>query len=403
MMVANIHAWLESRRLGKEQSREEIGGFVRGVVSGEVSRQQAADWLALVMAGGMSAKETQYLTVAMMESGSKMEWDSALGPFWDKHSTGGVGDKVSLVLAPLWACLGIRVPMISGRGLGITGGTLDKLESIKGFSTALDEKQRIHCIREVGCFIQGQTLDIAPADRILYALRNETGTIASVPLITASILSKKLVEGIDRLVLDVKFGSGAFMKTKPEAYELAQSLESVGQLAGVETIVHLTDMSQPLGMAVGNALEVEEAIQCLHGDGPSDLEDLVVELSHFGESARRALRDDSALQKWQAMVTAQGGNPDAPLRGEGCATAVIEATHSGVVTQCDAEGLGRAAFTLGAGRATAEDEVHFGVGLKVHAKEGSQVEVGDPLVTLLHVEKGLASAREMIHASIQVN
>lgn len=402
-MAAKIHAWLESRRLGKEQSREDIEGFVTGVVSGEISRQQAADWLGIVMAKGMSEMETQHLTVAMMESGSKMEWAAELGPFWDKHSTGGVGDKVSLVLAPLWACLGIRVPMISGRGLGITGGTLDKLESMVGFSTTLDEAQRHHCIREVGCFIQGQTSDIAPADRILYALRNETGTIASIPLITASILSKKLVEGLDCLVLDVKYGSGAFMKTKHEAAKLAQSLESVGRLAGVEIMVHLTDMSEPLGMAVGNALEVEEAVQCLKGQGPADLENLVVELSHSGESARRALKDGSAYQKWQDMVKAQGGDPDTPLRGGGCFTEVLEVAHAGVVTRCDAEGLGKAAFALGAGRAKEEDGLHFGVGLQVHAKLGKQVNAGDPMVTLLHADKGLSLAKEFARSSIEVN
>lgn len=382
-----IQDWLQARRAGEEQTEEELRAFVTAVVDESITRAQAAAWLAFVFCRGMQPAETVAFTKAMTESGETLSWPGIAGPFIDKHSTGGVGDKVSLVLAPLWAELGLRVPMLSGRGLGLTGGTLDKLEAIPGYDTRLQPARLHDVLAEVGCFINGQTEQIAPADRILYSLRDEICTVESIPLITASILSKKLVEGIDRLVLDVKWGSGAFMKTREDAQALADSLVTVGNGAGVETCAHLTDMTQPLGLKVGNALEVEEAEACLRGEGPKDLTELCVLLSGEGDRAREILASGAALPRWHAMVRAHGGDPDAELKGGGCEEAVVTAQGSGVVTACDAGELGWAAHRLGAGRTHADEDVHFGVGLILHAKRGDAVEAGQPLVTIRH-EKG---------------
>jgi len=397
-----IDLWLAERREGTPQGEQAIRGFVSGVVDGSITDAQRGAWLAFVMVNGMTAEETVFLTTAMTESGNRLSWDGLSGPFVDKHSTGGVGDKVSLVLAPLWAYLGKRVPMLSGRGLGITGGTLDKLEAIPGYRTDLELPQLRAALDEVGCFINGQTPDLAPADRILYATRNETQTVPSVPLITASILSKKLVEGIDRLVLDVKFGSGAFMQTRADAQILANSLQEVGNAAGVVTEAVLTPMSQPLGVAVGNAIEVEEAIATLQGKGPEDLVELVVALSGEGEAARKALADGSAYSTWLQMVRAHDGDPQAVLHGGAVAEEVYVAPHAGIIQRCDAGELGRAAFVLGAGRRRAQDPVHFGVGLKVACKVGDRVEQGQPLCRILHADKGLDEARRLVEQSYQI-
>jgi len=397
-----IDIWLEQRRDGVEQGATEIRGFVDAVLAGSVSPAQIGAWLAFVMTRGMTPAETVLLTQAMTQSGTTLSWPGIEGPFIDKHSTGGVGDKVSLVLAPLWASLGKRVPMLSGRGLGITGGTLDKLEAIPGYCTDLAQPQLHKILAEVGCFITGQTPDIAPVDRILYATRNETGTVPSIPLITASILSKKLVAGLDRLILDVKVGSGAFMKTTTAAQALADSLVEVGNGAGCETSAILTDMSQPLGIAVGNALEVEEAIATLSGAGPPDLVNLVVQLSGLGEVARAQLQSGAALPVWHQMVCAHGGDPEAALRGSGCAQIAILAPASGRIVTCDAEGIGRAAFRLGAGRQRAADPVHHGVGLRVLAKVGHEVVAGQVLAEVFHCGNGLDEARDLVERSFQI-
>ena len=397
-----IDIWLAERRDKTPQTEEAIRGFVAGVVDGSITDAQRGAWLAFVMLNGMTAEETVYLTTAMTESGNCLSWDGLNGPFVDKHSTGGVGDKVSLILAPLWAHLGKKVPMLSGRGLGITGGTLDKLEAIPGYRTDLELPQLRAALEQVGCFINGQTPDLAPADRILYATRNETQTVPSIPLITASILSKKLVEGIDRLVLDVKFGSGAFMQTRADAEALAKSLSEVGNAAGVQTQAVLTPMSEPLGCAVGNAVEVEESIATLQGNGPEDLVELVVALSGEGETARAALAAGDAFPVWQNMVRAHGGDPEAPLHGSPVQEIILTAPHSGAVQQCDAGGIGRAAFVLGAGRRRAQDPVHFGVGLRLEAKVGDVVEEGQPLCKILHVEKGLDEARRLVEQSYRI-
>lgn len=397
-----IDLWLQQRRDGIPQDESAIRGFIDGVLDGSVTDAQRGAWLAFVMLKGMSAEETVFLTRAMTESGRCLTWDGLEGPFVDKHSTGGVGDKVSLILAPLWAHLGKKVPMLSGRGLGITGGTLDKLEAIPGYRTDLQVAELHEALAAVGCFINGQTPDIAPADRILYATRNETQTVPSIALITASILSKKLVEGIDRLVLDVKFGSGAFMQTRAEAEALATSLVDVGNGAGVSTSACLTPMSEPLGLMVGNALEVEESIATLQGDGPQDLVDLVVQLSGEGEKAREVLASGAAYPKWLEMVRAHGGDPEATLKGGAVEEQVITAKASGVVQSADAGLLGQAAFGLGAGRRRAEDPVHFGVGLKLHAKVGDRVETGDPLITLVHAGQGLDAALGLVEQAYRM-
>jgi len=386
---------LARKRDAEELSDEEIEGFVEGVVAGSITRAQAAAFLAFVFLRGMSDRETVALTRAMTHSGDLLSWPEQGGPIVDKHSTGGVGDKVSLVLAPLWAELGGRVPMISGRGLGHTGGTLDKLEAIPGFRTNLETHELQRALGEVGCFISGQTGSLAPADRILYALRNETSTVPSIPLITASILSKKLAEGLDELVLDVKFGSGAFMETRPAAQELADSLVRVGQGAGVRTRAVLSDMSQPLGLAVGNALEVAEAVDCLRGGGPPELSRLVCDL--IGDPrAADVLASGAAWPRWCAMVRAQGGDPEAPLRGAGCEIHEVRAWQGGRVTRCDAYAIGRAAFVLGAGRGKATDPVHHGVGLELGAKVGDEVATGDLLARVHHAGQGLDAALALV-------
>lgn len=397
-----IQRWLEERREGVEQSDEAIQSFVEGVVSGEVTRAQTAAWLAFVFHKGMTDRETVAFTRAMTHSGDILSWGGLDGPFVDKHSTGGVGDKVSLVLAPVWVAMGYRVPMISGRGLGITGGTLDKLESIEGYRTDLNPAELREVLEGVGCFISGQTGELAPADRILYALRNETGTVPSIPLITGSILSKKLAEGLDRLVLDVKCGSGAFMKTRAEAEALADSLVRVGTLAGVEIEAHISDMFQPLGCAVGNSLEVQESIDCLQGRGPAALRDLVCDLAGDPKAAAEVLDNGTAYGVFRAMVEAQGGNLDAPLKGGECKRWVLESKQSGVVGRCDALGIGEASFLLGAGRARASDPVHHGVGILVHCHVGETVEVGQPLATLIHADQGLEQARVCLENSFTV-
>ena len=399
----NIQKLLEDKRNGCEHSEREIEDFIDGVVDGSVTRAQAAAWLAFVCCNGMKDGETVALTRAMTESGTKLSWPGISGPFVDKHSTGGVGDKISLVLAPVWVAMGFKVPMISGRGLGITGGTLDKLEAIPGYRTDLDDAALRGILADVGCFISGQTGTLCPADRILYGLRDETSTVPSVPLITASILSKKLAEGLDRLVLDVKAGSGAFMNTRTKARKLADSLVRVGRGAGLDTSAHITDMSQPLGSAVGNALEVKEAIACLQGEGPKAVVDLVCTLSGDEPKAREVLSSGAAYPVFERMVHAQGGDLSQPLRGSGCAKEEVRAGRSGTVERCDALGVGEAAFVLGAGRVKASDPVHHGVGLEVHVHRGDRVEEGQPLVTLHHADgHALERALTVVRSAIEI-
>lgn len=402
-MALAIETVLERKREGGTLSADEIRWLVAGIVDGSVTRPQAAAFLAFVFLRGMSDEETVALTLAMRDSGEVLAWEPG-ATVVDKHSTGGVGDKVSLVLAPLWAELGYRVPMISGRGLGHTGGTLDKLESIPGYRTDLQTEQLRAVLSGVGCFINGQTAQLAPADRILYALRNETSTVPSIPLITASILSKKLSEGLDELVLDVKWGSGAFMKTEESARALAESLQRVGEGAGVRTRAHLTDMNLPLGRTIGNALEVQEAVACLRGEGPEDLASLTCALiarDPAEEARARALLDSGgAYERWCRMVRAHGGDPDAPLLGAGCRELRVHAVQDGPVARMDAYDLGRAAFVLGAGRRSADEAVHPGVGLELLVDPGEVVSAGQPLVRVLHVDRGLEPALALVRRGL---
>ena len=378
---------ISRKRDGETLSADEIRHLIDGYVDGSVPDYQMSAFAMAVYFKGMDAVETAALTRSMLESGDVFQHPAG-SPVVDKHSTGGIGDKVSLPLAPLLACTGVRVPMVSGRGLGITGGTLDKLESIPGFRTglSLDEAQRQ--LGEIGVCMMGQTERFCPADRKLYALRDVTGTVASIPLITASIMSKKLAESLDRLVLDVKFGSGAFMKTEKDARRLADAMIAVGMEMGVEVTAILNPMSEPLGRAVGNALEVIESVECLQGGGPDDLRKLVLDLAEAVAPVSRGeleaiLDDGRALSKFDEMVAAQGGHP-ADLRRlseihRADLVMEIPAPDTGTVSRLDAGLIGQAALQLGAGRSRAEDGVDFAVGFDRLLKIGEPVRQGDPV------------------------
>ncbi len=358
----------------------------------------------------MSPNETQSLTTAMRESGRTLRYPADSPPKVDKHSTGGIGDKVSLVLAPLLACDEVWVPMISGRGLGITGGTLDKLESIPGFNVHLGEERALRQLERIGLFMIGQTDDICPADKKLYALRDVTGTVPSQPLIVASIMSKKLAENLDRLVLDVKFGSGAFMKTRAEAAQLAEAMTKVGEEMAVRISSLLSPMEEPLGRTVGNALEVGEAVETLQGEGPEDLVQITLDLAEKVAFASRPqlerwLREGSAWEKFRALVEAQGGDAVALEKIAALQAAPIIhpvfSPRAGVVRRMDAETLGRAALFLGAGRARAEDAIDFGVGLSEIKKVGEAVGAQEPLL-FIHAreEGGLRSVLPLVEQAI---
>lgn len=379
------------KRDGFALTPDEITAFINGYVHGEVPDYQMSAMSMAIYFRGMTPVETATLTQAMLASGSRLMWPHGL-PKVDKHSTGGVGDKVSLILAPLLACCGVQVPMISGRGLGATGGTLDKLESIPGFRTDLTEAEIAHVLNSVGCVITGQTANLVPADKWLYALRDVTATVASIPLITASIMSKKLAEGLDALVLDVKFGSGAFMKTAAQARELAQSLAAVGTQSGLRTVALLTDMNQPLGRMCGNAVEVNETVQALQGNGPSDLMELTLALGaellvltraanntpEATQQLQRCIDNGTGYEKFGEMVRIQGGDLDAP-RSVAPATEVV-AQSAGYITRMDCEALGQAIVIMGGGRWQVTDRVDFSVGLEMLVRIGDRVAAGQPLV-----------------------
>lgn len=404
-MGFTIHPFLEAKREGRAHDPAAILAFVRALVAGEVSRCQAAAWLAFAYLRGLDAGEKVALTRAMVDTGDRLRWDGLAGPFVDKHSTGGVGDKVSLVLAPLLAELGRRVPMISGRGLGHTGGTLDKLEAVPGYRTDLQAARLREILADVGCFVNGQTGEVAPADRLLYALRNETCTVPSIALITASILSKKVAEGIDGLTLDVKVGAGAFMKDLPAARALAESLVEVGEGCGVRTRALLTDMSQPLGLAVGNALEVQESVATLKGGGPQDLFDLTVALAGDPRAAE-VLRSGRVYARFQRMVAAHGGDPSTLERpavlAAGARVIEVRADRSGAVLALDALDIAHAAFALGAGRERAEQPIHPGVGVLLHRKRGDEVRAGDLLAQIHHADRALDQALALTRSAFAI-
>ena len=379
------------KRDGHELTPEEIGLFVRGFTDDSIPAYQMSALAMAVFFQGMTWTETVALTEHMLRSGKVLRWPAGT-PLADKHSTGGIGDKVSIILAPLLACSGLHIPMISGRGLGATGGTLDKLEAIPGFRTNLSLTEMQHVVERVGCVINGATDDLAPADRQLYRLRDVTGTVPSIPLITASIMSKKLAEGLDALVLDVKCGSGAFMKTRTQSQLLATSLVRVGQQMGLKTSALITDMNQPLGRMVGHAVEVDESVAALQGNGPADLMHVTLELAAealrlTGQiDDRQAARDrlqgviasGAALDKLAEMTVAQGGDLDAP-RPRAPATEVL-AERSGTIASIDTEQLGYAVIEMGGGRRVIGAPIDYSVGFEMLVRIGDQVAAGQPLV-----------------------
>ena len=387
----HVPTFIERKRDGGELSAAEIQEFIRGYTSGEIPDYQASAFAMAVFFRGMNAAETGALTRAMMHSGHVLEYPAGSPPKVDKHSTGGIGDKVSLILAPLLACDDLWVPMISGRGLGITGGTLDKLESIPGFNVSLSEEQTLAQLEKIGVAMIGQTADICPADKKLYALRDVTATVPSQPLIVASIMSKKLAESLDRLVLDVKFGSGAFMKARAEAESLAAALTAVGREMGVQTSHLLTRMDEPLGHSAGNALEVAEAVDALQDRGPLDLVTLTLDLAAQVSNVPREqlaawLADGTAWRKFVAMVEAQGGKASALERiaeiHRAPCVRELPAPAAGLITRMDAGTIGRACVALGAGRAKASDAIDFAVGVSAIRKVGERIERGETLMRI---------------------
>jgi pyrimidine-nucleoside phosphorylase len=412
---------IAQKRDGKALSREAIDGFVEGVVGGTVPDYQASALLMAIVLQGMTDDETAWLTDAMVRSGDRVDLASLPGVKVGKHSTGGVGDKVSIVLAPVAAACGVVVPKMSGRGLGHTGGTLDKLESIPGFRVGLSIDEFKQALRAVGTSIIGQTASLVPADKILYALRDVTATVESIPLISASIMSKKLAEGSNALVLDVKCGDGAFMKDRARAQALAASMVAIGARAGVRTEAFLTDMDAPLGRAVGNALEIAECLDTLKNRGPADLAYVVTRLAArmtilagletapeaAASRVTGAIASGRALEVFGRMVEWQGGNPrivdDYTLMPVAPDRASVEAWDAGVVTRVLAGSIGRASHELGAGRTKVGDPVDHAVGLRMLVARGDRVERGQPLVELHHrAGHGLDAARALCRTAIDI-
>jgi thymidine phosphorylase len=370
-------------------STEQINWLIANYTSGVVADEQMSAMAMAILLNGMNRREIRDLTLAMIASGERLDFSTLTVPTADKHSTGGVGDKITLMLAPLVAVFGVAVPQLSGRGLGHTGGTLDKLEAIPGWRASITNQQMHDQLEKVNAVICAAGAGLAPADKKLYALRDVTGTVEAIPLIASSIMSKKIAEGTSALVLDVKVGSGAFMKTLERAQELAQVLTQLGADAGVKTSALLTDMSTPLGRKVGNGLEVDEAVEVLSGGGSQDLIDITVELAR--EMLRlsgktdvdvvAALNDGRAMDKWNEMIKAQHGDPTAKLQVAKHEHTIL-AESSGFVNELDALAVGTASWRLGAGRARKEDPVQFGAGIILHAKRGEKIEKGAPLMTL---------------------
>ncbi len=379
-----------TKRGNNELSDEQIDWVVDAYTRGAVADEQMASLAMAILLNGMNRREISSWTNAMIASGERMDFSSLSRPTSDKHSTGGVGDKITLPLAPLVAACGVAVPQLSGRGLGHTGGTLDKLESIPGWNCDLSYDDMMRQLEEVGAVICAAGSTLAPADKKLYALRDVTGTVEAIPLIASSIMSKKIAEGTGALVLDVKVGTGAFMKDLESARELARTMVDLGTDAGVTTVALLTDMGTPLGLTAGNAIEVQESLDVLAGGGPSDVVELTLALAREMLAAAgrsdvdpaEKLADGSAMDAWRAMISAQGGDVDAPLP-QAKESHQIRADRSGVLTRLDALSVGTAAWRLGAGRARKEDPVQAGAGVVLQAKPGDRIAAGDVLMTLL--------------------
>jgi pyrimidine-nucleoside phosphorylase len=412
---------IRKKRDGAELSRGEIGWLVDAYTRGEIPDYQVSAWLMAVVLRGMTRPETAALTDAMLHSGEVLDLSSLPSKKVDKHSTGGVGDKTSLVLAPLAAAAGITVPMISGRGLGHTGGTLDKLEAIPGFNVNLSVDEFRHVLKTCGCAMIGQTAEIAPADRKLYALRDVTGTIESPYLICASIMSKKLAEGIDGLVLDVKTGSGAFMKSQNDAEFLAELMVETGERMGKQVVALITDMDQPLGNRIGNSLEVIEVVDVLRGSGPEDLRELCLELAgwmlHLGGVAKtiaqakqqsaQLISSGKALEKFRQMVALHRGDSgaidDIDRLPRARQTIEVCAVTSGYLASMQCEQIGTACVILGGGRERKEDAVDPAVGIVLHKKVGDRVATGEPVATIHYNQESRAErARQLILESFQI-
>ncbi len=408
----HISSLIEKKRDGHTLTTKELESLVEDFTVGEIPDYQMSALAMAVYFRGMSPAETYHLTNAMIHSGRVLKYPEGSPPKIDKHSTGGVGDKVSPVLAPLLAGEEVWVPMVSSRGLGFTGGTLDKLESIPGFNVHLDEKRALKQLEKIGVFIIDQTDDICPADKKLYALRDVTGTVPSQPLIVASIMSKKLAENLDRLVLDVKFGSGAFMKTKEEAQKLAEAMKEVGKSMKVETSYQLNPMDEPLGRNVGSALEVAECVEILQGGGPPDVIKLIVDLAEkISETPRsqleKRLKDGSAWKKFISLVYAQDGDATmvenlldshrAPI------VQPFPAKSAGTVKRMDAELIGRASVILGAGRRRTNDPIDFAVGFSQIKKIGEKAEANEPLF-IIHArnERSIVNITPLIEKAVEV-
>jgi pyrimidine-nucleoside phosphorylase len=408
--VRSIEELIEVKRDGGRHTEAELGRLVSAFVTGEMADYQMAAWLMAAFIRGLDSDETAWLTSAMVDSGRVVDLSGIGRVAVDKHSTGGVGDTTTLVLAPLVASCGVAVAKMSGRGLGHTGGTLDKLEAIPGFRVALSPEEFLAQVRDIGVAVIAQSADVDPADKKMYALRDVTATVPSIPLIVGSIISKKVAGGAQAIVLDVKVGSGAFMKTVPEARALSRELQRVGELLGRRVECVLTDMDQPLGCAVGNALEVREAIDTLRGEGPEDLTSLCVALgakmlvagdvaageAHGRAMLEAAIESGAALESFRSWVAAQGGDPrvadDPSLLPTASITREVAATASGWVSGFDSEGVGRAAMELGAGRMHKEDAIDSAAGLVLAVKTGDRVEAGDTLATLHTSSEALLDA-----------
>jgi pyrimidine-nucleoside phosphorylase len=413
---------IRKKRDGGELSRDEIESLVNGYTRGDIPDYQVSAWLMAVVLRGMTRAETAALTDAMLHSGEVLDLSSLPSKKVDKHSTGGVGDKTSLVLAPLAAAAGVTVPMISGRGLGHTGGTLDKLEAIPSFNVNLSVADFRRVLETCGCAMIGQTAEIAPADRKLYALRDVTGTVESPYLICASIMSKKLAEGIDALVLDVKTGSGAFMKNEKDAAFLADLMVETGERMGKQVVALITDMDQPLGWMIGNALEVVEVVDILRGEGPEDLRRLCLELAgwmlHLGgvsatvaegkKQSAKLIASGKALDRFRQMVELQGGDPraiDDPKRlPQAQHKTVLSSPQSGYLASLQCERVGTACVILGGGRERKEDAVDPAVGILLHKKVGDAVSAGEALATIYYnAETRAARARQLLEESYQIS
>jgi pyrimidine-nucleoside phosphorylase len=412
---------IRKKRDGGELSRDEIESLVNSYTRGDIPDYQMSAWLMAVVLRGMTRAETAALTEAMLRSGEVLDLSALPAKKVDKHSTGGVGDKTSLVLAPLAAAAGVMVPMISGRGLGHTGGTLDKLEAIPGFNVNLPVAQFRRVLETCGCAMIGQTAEIAPADRKLYALRDVTGTVESPNLICASIMSKKLAEGIDALVLDVKTGSGAFMKSEKDAVFLAELMVETGERMGKQMVALITDMDQPLGSMIGNALEVVEVVEVLRGEGPEDLRQLCLELAgwmlHLGgvadtvaegkKQSEKLIASGEALDKFRQMVALQGGDlraiDEAKKLPQAQHTMILSSPKNGYLAALQCEQVGTACVILGGGRERKEDSVDPAVGIVLHKKVGDPVSSGEALATIYYnAEARAVRARQLLEESYQI-